>query len=149
MTGSPAYKDSTTSQGQVGRAFIVQHFKLFSELTHPNYRQLEDPVFNEICTCARHGVDPGPERLKLLNAKFAHTIGAAASRVPSDALWTATTWNIVDDLNAKDFEHLCSSGGTPVNVFAKYVLSFSSIPKHKLTDDLHVKALCSHLARRW
>ena len=119
ITGSPSYINPTSPEGQIGREFIVRNFTLFSELTYPNYRQRDDPVFNEICTCARHGVDPGIELLKLLNEKFVKTIGEASKRVPPDALWTATTWSVVDDLNAKDFEHLCSMGGTPVNIFAK------------------------------
>ncbi len=117
-SGSAPYKASTTAKGTAGRNFIVRNFNLFAELTTPNFRQIKDPVLTAMCTAARFCNEPGPELLDLLNARFA-TVAEAQTSVTAEALWTASTWSVVDKLNSDHLEQCRLQKKTIVNLFAK------------------------------
>jgi len=104
--------------GTIGRNFIVKNFKLFSELTTPNYRQIKDPTLTAMCTAARFCIEPSPDLLQLLNDRFT-TIPVASATVAPDALWTASTWNVVDKLNRDHLEQCRKANKTIVNLYAK------------------------------
>jgi hypothetical protein len=116
--GSPPYKAANTVKGKLGRAFIVEHFKLFSELTTPNFRQLKDPTLNALCTAARFCTEPSAELLRLSNERYTE-LGVAQKAVSPDALYTASTWAVVDNLNARNLEECRTTKKTIVNIFAK------------------------------
>jgi hypothetical protein len=116
--GSAPYKSGTTPKGVIGRNFIVDTFKLFSELTTPNWRQIDDPTLTAMCTAARFCRDPSPELLQKLNDRFT-TVPVATASVAPDALWTASTWNVVDQLNSDHLEQCRKAKKTIVNIFAK------------------------------
>lgn len=117
-TGSAPYKVSATSKGNAGRNFIVRNFNLFAELTTPNFRQIKDPRLTEICMAARFCTEPAPGLLDLLNGRFT-TVPEAKNAVSAEALWTASTWSVVDKLNSDHLEQCRLQKKTIVNLFAK------------------------------
>ncbi len=96
----------------------MQSFKFFAELTNPNFRQKKDPLLNEVCTAARHCKEPRGPLLEKLNARYT-TVAVAKATVAQDALWTASTWSVVNKLNDDHLEQCRNSNNTVVNVFAK------------------------------
>ena len=91
---------------------------MFSELTTPNWRQMEDPTLTAMCTAARFCTEPSPELLQQLNDRFTSVPLASASVAP-DSLWTASTWSVVDKLNSDHLEQCRKAKKTIVNFFAK------------------------------
>ena len=118
VEGSAPYKRAEKAQGALGRALIITKFNVFIELTTPNFRQKEDPILNAMCTAARFCEEPSAAMLAQLNARFVSVPAAVAATSP-EALWTASTWKIVDKLNNDHLEQCRSSGKTVVNLFAK------------------------------
>ena len=118
VSGSVPYKAGTSVKGIIGRNFIVKTFNLFSELTTPNWRQIKDPTLTAMCTAARFCTEPTPELLQQLNARFT-TVAIASATVAPDALWTASTWKVVDKLNIDHLEQCRKEKKTIVNLFAK------------------------------
>jgi len=118
VAGSAPYKSGTTAKGIIGRNFIVKTFKLFSELTTPNWRQIKDPTLTAMCTAARFCTEPSPAMLQQLNDRFT-TVQVAKASVSPDALWTASTWSVVDKLNNDHLEQCRKDNKTVVNLFAK------------------------------
>jgi hypothetical protein len=116
--GSVPYKLGTSRRGIAGRNFIIASFNLFSELTTPNYRQIKDPILTEMCTAARVCSAPSPGLLDQLNSRFT-TVEVAKSSVTPDALWTASTWSVVDKLNTDHLEQCRLEKKTIVNLYAK------------------------------
>jgi hypothetical protein len=116
-SGSAPYKASTTSKGIAGRDFIVRNFNLFCELTTPNFRQIKDPILSEMCTAARFCTEPSPQLLDQLNSRFT-TVSEATKYVTVEALWTASTWKVVDKLNSDHLEQCRLQKKTIVNMFA-------------------------------
>ena len=117
-SGSAPYKAARTNKGSAGRNFIVRNFNLFSELTTPNFRQRKDPILTEMCTAARFCTAPSPQLLDLLNSRFT-TVQEATTTVTVEALWTASTWKVVDKLNSDHLEQCRLQQKTIVNMFAK------------------------------
>ncbi len=117
--GAAPYKSGTNAKSTTGRKFISESFTLFSELTTPNFRQNKDPILNEICTAARFCNAPSDDLLDKLNARFT-TVEQAKASVAHDALWTASTWDVVDRLNNDHLEQCRKEEKTVVNIFAKY-----------------------------
>lgn len=116
-SGSAPYKDSKTPKGIAGRNFIVRNYNLFCELTTPNFRQITDPILSEMCTAARFCTEPSPQLLDQLNSRFT-SVSEAAKSVTVEALWTASTWNVVDKLNSDHLEQCRLQKKTIVNMFA-------------------------------
>ena len=118
VSGSAPYKSATSVKGAAGRQFIIDSFKLFDELTTPNYRQLKDPILNQLCTAARFCNDPGPELLAKLNERFTSVEAAAAATKP-EALWTASTWKVVDKLNTDHLDQCRAAKQPAINLWAR------------------------------
>ena len=116
--GSAPYKDANTPKGAAGRKFFKQHFKLFVELTTPNFRQRKDPTLNGLCTAALFCEVPSRELLAALNARFGDVAVAVVS-TKADALWTASTWKVVDKLNNDCLQRARADDKTIVNLWAK------------------------------
>ena len=124
VSGSPPYKNSNVAKGIAGRAFIVETFDRFFELTHPNFRQLRDPELNDICTAARFCTAPTQQMLDRVNRRYVD-VEVATTSTSHEALWTASTWNIVNKLNDDHFKLHRAAGKTVVNLWARLELSIS------------------------
>ena len=133
-SGSAPYKAAKTYKGNAGRNFIVRNFNLFSELTTPNFRQRKDPILTEMCTAARFCTEPSPQLLDLLNSRFT-SVSEATKSVTVEALWTASTWKVVDKLNNDHLEqcrlqknhrqHVCE-----VRKLIKLMTTVKSVQQH-------------------
>jgi len=117
-SGAAPYKSGTNFKSVNGRKFIVDSFKLFIELTNPNFRQKKDPILNELCTAARHCKEPRGPLLDKLNARCT-SLAVAKTSVACDALWTASTWSVVNKLNDDHLEQCRKENKPIVNIFAK------------------------------
>ena len=91
---------------------------MFAELTTPNFRQRKDPTLNAMCTAARFCEVPSAELLAALNARYG-PVATAAAATKADALWTASTWKVVDKLNGDCLQKARQEGKTIVNIWAK------------------------------